>query len=92
METPTGHPGPHLYTLPDLRRCLGRSVYTDRQDPFANVGARSGSDTAAVCVAISDDIARRNRLGTPECLWHTRLPRRTQACIYDARSNHVHYT
>ena len=48
MATPNSRLGPHCYNLPDLRRCPGRSIYTDRQDPVVTVAARSGRDSRGV--------------------------------------------
>ena len=56
MATPIGRPRPQPYTLPDLRRRPGQSLYTGRQDPVVTEAARSGSDpttTAARCVTIA---------------------------------------
>ena len=55
MATPTIR-GPHPYTLPDLRRCPGRSLSTDRQNPAVTVSARNGRDSAAACVTLSDHV------------------------------------
>ena len=55
MVTLVGRAGPQPYTLPDLRRCPGRSFYTGRQDLVITEAARSGSDptmAAAWCVTL----------------------------------------
>ena len=44
MAMPTSRIGAHPYTLPDLCRRPGLSLFTDRQDSSVTVVARSGSD------------------------------------------------
>ena len=47
MTTPISRSGPNPYTLPDLHRRPGRSLYTDRLDPVVTEVTRSGNHTTA---------------------------------------------